>query len=110
MINTRPFDVPVATAVDFVGLIYLLILAVRPCSPSIKMFKFTEGVIVRRNDGTLRCTCGSHASSRSTQIQVPHLDPHHQPDNHLFFRLSMFNILLVASAPLNATDSASIAY
>jgi len=27
VINTRPFDVPVATAVDFVGLIYLLILA-----------------------------------------------------------------------------------
>lgn len=27
--NTRPFDVPVATAVDFVGLIYLLIVAVR---------------------------------------------------------------------------------
>ncbi len=29
IINTRPFDVAVATAVDFVGLIYLLILAVR---------------------------------------------------------------------------------
>ncbi|KAI9461728.1 hypothetical protein F5148DRAFT_1214780 [Russula earlei] len=27
VINTRPFDVPVATAVDFVGLIFLLILA-----------------------------------------------------------------------------------
>ncbi|KAI0256100.1 hypothetical protein BJV78DRAFT_1385015 [Lactifluus subvellereus] len=27
VINTRPFDVPVATAVDFVGLIYLLILS-----------------------------------------------------------------------------------
>lgn len=26
--NTRPFDVPVATAVDFVGLIYLLIVSV----------------------------------------------------------------------------------
>jgi hypothetical protein len=25
--NVRPFDVPVATAIDFVGLIYLLILA-----------------------------------------------------------------------------------
>ena len=62
VINTRPFDVPVATAVDFVGLIYLLILAVRPCSPSIKMFRFTEGVTVRRSDGTLRCTCGRHAS------------------------------------------------
>jgi Protein of unknown function (DUF3533) len=28
IINTRPFDIAVATAVDFVGLIYLLILAV----------------------------------------------------------------------------------
>ena len=28
--NVRPFDIAVATAVDFVGLIYLLILAVRP--------------------------------------------------------------------------------
>lgn len=27
--NIRPFDVPVAAAVEFVGLIYLLILAVR---------------------------------------------------------------------------------
>lgn len=26
--NTRPFDIPVATAVDFVGLIYLLIVSV----------------------------------------------------------------------------------
>lgn len=30
--NLLPFDVPVATAVDFVGLIYLLILAVTPYS------------------------------------------------------------------------------
>lgn len=28
--NLRPFDVPVASAVTFVGLIYLLILSVRP--------------------------------------------------------------------------------
>ena len=27
--NIRPFDVPVASAVEFVGLIYMLILAVR---------------------------------------------------------------------------------
>jgi hypothetical protein len=26
IVNVRPFDVPVATAVDFVGLVYLLIL------------------------------------------------------------------------------------
>jgi hypothetical protein len=31
VVNTRPFNVAVATAVDFVGLIYLLILAVRHC-------------------------------------------------------------------------------
>ena len=37
--NVRPFDVPVATAVDFVGLIYLLVLSFvvtvcTPCKPS----------------------------------------------------------------------------
>jgi len=31
VINTRPFDIPVAAAVEFVGLIYLLILSVRFC-------------------------------------------------------------------------------
>lgn len=32
--NTKPFDVPVATAVDFVGLIYLLIVSVSILAPA----------------------------------------------------------------------------
>ena len=42
--NIRPFDIPVAAAVEFVGLIYLLILSVRFFQSSSVTCKLTWGV------------------------------------------------------------------
>ncbi len=62
LVNTRPFDVPVASAVEFVGLIYLLILSVRLCTIVALVLRTHLGCTVYCDHDTLRCTYRRYTS------------------------------------------------
>jgi hypothetical protein len=79
--NVRPFDIPVATAVQFVGLIYLVILAVR------ERWSTCVRDVVSDIDACLQfisCMAGFAARTQATQLE------HHMTIKHLvLFRLAV---------------------
>lgn len=106
MNNTRPFDVPVATAVDFVGLIYLLILSVHTLTIDAQGVLADLGRTVHNGNVTLCSTRRRYPSRRPSHIQVACHNPHRQSRHHVLFHIGMFSLLFVSFSPRTPTGSA----